>query len=58
MFGNLKNSNTILFADINFREFSILLPLLILMLLMGVYPKYFLNFIHLASSNLFLITIL
>jgi len=58
MFGNLKVSNTILFTDINFREFSILLPLLLLMLLMGIYPKYFLNFIHLASSNLFLITIL
>ena len=52
IFGNLKINNTILFKDINFREFSILLPLLLLTLLMGIYPKFFLNYIQLSSSIL------
>ena len=53
IFGNLKINNTILFKDIDFREFTILTPLLLLTLLMGVYPKFFLNYIHLSSSILF-----
>ena len=53
IFGNLKINNTILFKDINFREFSIIIPLLFLTLLMGIYPKFFLNYIHLSSSILF-----
>lgn len=56
IFGNLKIHNTIIFKDINFREFSILLPLLILVIFVGVYPSFFLNYIHLASSMIFLIT--
>lgn len=56
IFGNLKIHNTIIFKDINFREFSILFPLLILVIVVGVYPSYFLNYIHLASSMIFLIT--
>lgn len=56
IFGNLKIHNTIIFKDINFREFSILLPLLILVIFVGIYPSFFLNYIHLASSMIFLIT--
>jgi NADH-quinone oxidoreductase subunit M len=56
IFGNLKINHTLLFKDITFREFAILFPLLFLVFLMGIYPTFFLNFIHLASSNLFLIT--
>jgi len=57
IFGNLKINHTIIFKDIDFREISILLPLLFLVLLMGVYPTFFLNYIHLSSSNLFLVTL-
>lgn len=57
IFGNLKVTNTLLFKDITFREFSILLPLLLLTLFMGVYPKFFLTYIHLSSSNLYIITL-
>jgi len=57
IFGNLKIHNTLLFKDINFREFSILLPLLFLVLLMGIYPKFFLDYIHLSSSTLHLLTL-
>jgi proton-translocating NADH-quinone oxidoreductase chain M len=56
IFGNLKIHNTIIFKDINFREFSILFPLLILVIVVGIYPSFFLNYIHLASSMIFLIT--
>jgi len=56
IFGNLKINHTLLFKDITFREFAILFPLLFLVFLMGIYPTFFLNFIHLASSNIFLIT--
>lgn len=57
IFGNLKIHNTLLFRDIDFREFSILLPLIFLVLLMGVYPKFFLDYIHLSSSTLHLLTL-
>jgi len=56
IFGNLKIHNTIIFKDINFREFSILLPLLLLVIFVGIYPSFFLNYIHLASSMIFIIT--
>jgi len=55
IFGNLKINNTLIFKDITFREFSILLPLLILTIFMGIYPKFFLNYIQLSSSILFFI---
>jgi len=56
IFGNLKINHTLLFKDITLRELSILFPLLVLVFLMGIYPTFFLNFIHISSSNLFLIT--
>jgi len=57
IFGNLKINHTLIFKDIDFREISILLPLLFLVLLMGIYPSFFLDYIHFSSSNLFLITL-
>jgi NADH-ubiquinone oxidoreductase chain 4 len=39
-------------GDINRREFMILLPLLILMFIMGLFPNIFLETMHLAVSNL------
>lgn len=57
VFGNLKTIYTSQFNDINFREFSILLPLLILVLFMGIYPSFFSHFIHLSIGNLFIATL-
>ena len=57
IFGNLKISYTIQFKDLNFREFSILLPLLFFVIFMGIYPSFFSNFIHLSAANLALITL-
>lgn len=57
IYGNLKIANTLLFKDINFREFSILLPLLLLVFILGIYPKIFLNYIHLVSYNIYLVTL-
>jgi len=52
IFGNLKISYTIKFKDLSLREFAILSPLLILVLVAGIYPSYFLDFIHLSVLNL------
>jgi proton-translocating NADH-quinone oxidoreductase chain M len=56
VFGNLKTTHITEFNDINFREFSILIPLLTLVLFMGVYPTFFSYFIHLSIGNLFIAT--
>jgi len=55
VFGNLKIKNTIFFKDLSFREFSILIPLFVLVLLMGFYPNFFLKFLNFFSTNLYLI---
>jgi len=57
IFGNLKIDYTIKFSDISVREFFVLLPLFLLIFIMGVYPSFFLFFIHIASSNLSFLTI-
>jgi proton-translocating NADH-quinone oxidoreductase chain M len=56
IFGNLKTTSITMFKDINFREFMILLPLLILVLFMGVYPSFFSEYIHLSVCSLSLVT--
>ena len=56
IFGNLKVAYTIKFKDLNFREFSILLPLLFWVLFMGVYPSFFSNFLHSSIGSLSLAT--
>lgn len=52
IFGNFKISYTKNFKDIDLREISILVPLLIFVFLMGIYPKFFLDIIHLSVYNL------
>jgi hypothetical protein len=52
VFGNLKIAYTIKFKDLNFREFSILLPLLFWVLFMGIYPSFFSNFLHSSVGSL------
>lgn len=45
-FGNLRTAYTKGFQDISFKEFTVLMPLLFLVLIMGVSPSFFLNFMH------------
>lgn len=51
-FGPLKLNYFVLFQDISRREFWILIPIVLLVLWMGIYPNSFLNEIHFSSSNL------
>jgi len=57
IFGNLKIAYVTRFNDLNLREISILIPLLILVIFMGIYPSFFSNFIHLSTCNLSIITL-
>jgi len=44
LFGNLKIDYTLRFSDMNFREFSVLIPLLFFTIFMGFYPSFFFIF--------------
>lgn len=57
VFGNIKVNYTLKFTDVNLREFSIMFPLFLFILLMGIYPTYFLSYIHLASNAICLINL-
>lgn len=57
IFGNLKIAYLTRFEDLNFREISIIAPLVILVIFMGIYPSFFSNFIHLSTCNLSIITL-
>ena len=52
IFGNLKNYYTIMYKDLTSREFFLLLPLILLVLVLGLYPTYFLQYLHLSVYNL------
>jgi proton-translocating NADH-quinone oxidoreductase chain M len=52
IFGNLKIIYTSKFLDLNFREFTILLPLFCIVLILGFYPSFIFNFIILSLENL------
>jgi len=54
IFGNIKINYTLRFSDMTYREFFIMFPLFIFMLLMGIYPTFFLAYIHLASNFIYL----
>lgn len=51
-YGNLKTQYISKFIDLNKREFYIFLPLIIGTLLMGIYPKIFLDPIHMSINTL------
>ena len=53
IFGNLKIAYVAKFEDLNLREFVILLPLLVLVIFMGIYPSFFSNIIHLSTASLY-----
>jgi NADH-quinone oxidoreductase subunit M len=57
-FGNLNNTSTIIYKDIDIKEFFILLPLLLLVLFMGIFPKFFLQYLHIACTNYILINLI
>lgn len=57
IFGNIKVNYTLKFSDISAREFFIMFPLFIFIFLMGIYPTYFLSYIHLASNSICLINL-
>lgn len=48
IFGNIKISYTLKFTDVCLREFLVLIPLFFFILILGVYPKIFLSYIHLS----------
>ncbi len=54
-FGNLQNTTLKLFYDISFRELIIHIPLIISIILMGIYPNIFLNPLHISVSNMVLV---
>jgi NADH-quinone oxidoreductase subunit M len=43
VFGRIRNPENAELSDLNAREIGLLVPLLILMLVMGVYPRPFLS---------------
>ena len=45
------------FKDIDFREFTILMPLLFFVIFMGIYPSWFSNYIHISVCSLSLVTL-
>jgi proton-translocating NADH-quinone oxidoreductase chain M len=57
-FGNLKINNVFLFKDINLNEFVILGVLGFFVLFMGVYPKFFSQYLHIACTNYIIISFL
>lgn len=50
--GNLKIYYIKTFADVNYREIQIFIPLIFLTLLIGVYPEVILDVIHASASNI------
>jgi proton-translocating NADH-quinone oxidoreductase chain M len=55
-FGNLKYFYTLSYSDLSFREFSILLPLLFLVITMGFFPYIYSKYIHASSAFILLST--
>jgi len=54
-FGNVKALYTLKFVDVNFREFSIMLPLFFFIFFMGIFPNYFLAYFHLYANYIYLL---
>jgi proton-translocating NADH-quinone oxidoreductase chain M len=55
IFGNIKFNYTVLFSDVNYREFVIMFPLIVFVILVGVSPDIFLSYFHLNSNFIQLI---
>lgn len=55
IYGNVKVSYTQIYADLNWRELSIMLPLILLVLLLGMIPGVFIEYLHSSCNSLYLI---
>jgi NADH:ubiquinone oxidoreductase subunit 4 (subunit M) len=53
-FGNIQNNYLKIFYDISYKEFLIHVPLSISILIMGIYPKIFLDSLHASVYSLVL----
>jgi len=51
-FGNIRTTHITYFQDLDRREFMIFVPLILLVIIMGVYPEVFLNVMHVSISHL------
>ncbi len=51
-FGNLKNNAIFTFTDVNKKELYIFISLIIILFLMGIYPKFFVSTFHTNVLNL------
>lgn len=51
-FGNLKNNAIVKFSDVNKKELYIFISLIVILLLMGIYPKFFVSTFHTSVLNL------
>lgn len=51
-FGNLQNTSLKLYYDLSYREIWIHVPLVLGVLVMGIYPNIFLNTMHMSVMNL------
>jgi NADH:ubiquinone oxidoreductase subunit 4 (subunit M) len=47
IFGNVKQNYTLKFKDINYKEFSIMLSIIIFVILLGLFPNFLISFLHL-----------
>lgn len=54
MFGRLKVEYITMFSDINRREFFILVPLVIMVLVLGIFPTELLKIMHMSSLEVLL----
>ena len=52
IFGELKKENLKSITDLNMREIGFFAPLVVLALFMGIYPKPFLDILHVSVENL------
>ncbi|MBT7291589.1 MAG: hypothetical protein HN838_03580, partial [Rhodospirillaceae bacterium] len=52
IFGELTKDNLKSITDLNMREIGFFAPLVVLALFMGIYPKPFLDVMHVSVENL------
>jgi proton-translocating NADH-quinone oxidoreductase chain M len=55
-FANLKIRFITKYKDIYFREFLVMFPLLFFIFFMGIFPNFFLNYLHIVSNSIYLIS--
>lgn len=51
-FGNLKTTYLKFYTDLSYREICIHLPFVVLILIFGIYPNFFLSLLHVSVLNI------